>query len=287
MHYIQNHINTGSGRELSKSPTRGSLATIEKNRCLSEVSGTVSDRVSVDTEANWADHPAGALAALRAASLGSTGSTPLDEMVSECAERKFEKSHIQVEASVLSLSHCDRFCLCQCHQVTNLATPNHLGKILGRLFIGYIGLPLLSHRRCNVVTCRNERSQTRIRITYLFPFWFALRQVALTFTKVSSTFMWTLNFPVITQTSCPMIVHASLGSIEDVQGLLATDAAVLNAIDIISSKSPLHVGLRARNCDGVSDEHREQVALQCRQADLVRFLIQQGADVFVQDCNKK
>ena len=249
MHYTQNHINNGSGRESSKFPTRGSLATIEESRFLPEVSGIVSDRVSLDTEADWTDQPAGALAVLRAASLGSTGSTPRGEMVSDCAERKSEKSHIKVEAPVSSLFHCDRFCLCQCHQVTNLATPNHLGKILGRLFIGYIGLPLLSHRRCNVVTCRNERSQTRVRVTYLFPFWFALRQVALTITKASSTFMWTLNFPVITQSSCPMIVHTSLGSIEDVQGLLATDAAVLNAVDIIASKSPLHVGLCARNYD--------------------------------------
>lgn len=50
-----------------------------------------------------------------------------------------------------------------------------------------------------------------------------------------------------------MLVFTALGSIEKVQGLLATNAVVLNAIDIIASKSPLHVGTAINKCDGEAD----------------------------------
>ena len=62
--------------------------------------------------------------------------------------------------------------------------------------------------------------------------------------------MWTLSFPAVTQTGCSMLVLTSMGSIEKVQGLLATNAAILNAVDIMASKSPLHVGGAIGTCDG-------------------------------------
>ncbi len=167
---------------------------------------------------------------------------PPDQLVSMCGERKYDNSHIRIEASALSLRHCDRFCLCQCHKVTSIATPNPLGKVIGRLFIGYIGLPVLSHRTCNRITCRRESSQMKIRIAYLFPIWFALRLIALTITQASTTFMWTLSFPIVTQSNAPILVFSSLGSVEKIQALLATKAAVLNSIDSTANKSPLHVG---------------------------------------------
>ena len=238
--YIQSQMINEADGETFHSSTKDSTGKAEESRCLSEISGPFSGLTPSDIEADRTGQAARTPAMRRTA---SSGSAPLDVLVSACAERAPDDSHIRVEASVLPLYQCDRFCLCQCHRVTNLATPNHLGKVIGRLFIGYIGLPLLSHRTCNRVTCRHGRSQTRIRIAYLFPLWFALRLIALTITKASTTFMWTLSFPVVTQTSCPMLVLTSMGSIEKVQGLLATDAAVLNAIDIIASKSPLHVGI--------------------------------------------
>ena len=213
----------------------------------SKSSDAVSGLAKSDIEASWNDQPSKALAARMPA---SSRSPRLDEMVSVCAGKRSEYSHIRVEASVLSLQQCDRFCLCQCHKVTNLATPNPLGKLIGRLFIGYIGLPFLSHRTCSRITCRRGKSQMRLRIAYLFPLWFALRLIALTITKASTTFSCTLSFPAVTQTSCPMLVLTSLGSIEKVQGLLATNAAVLNAVDVMASKSPLHVGTAIDDWDG-------------------------------------
>lgn len=229
MQYIQGQMNTEAGRKQSSVSSQDTPIKFEETPRRSESLGAVSHWTASDIGANWTDHPVSDPTARPTAPLRPN------------LQGTHNTSHIRVEASVFSFNQCDQFCICQCHKVTNMATPSSLGKVIGRLFIGYIGLPLLSHRTCNRFTCRQGRSQTKIRIAYLFPLWFALRLIALTITKASTTFMWTLSFPVVTQSGCPMLVHTSLGSIEKVQRLLATNAAVLNAIDIIASKSPLHV----------------------------------------------
>ena len=158
-----------------------------------------------------------------------------------CSKERRSDTQIRVEASILPLHQCDQYCLCQCHQVTNLATPNACTDIIGRLFIGYIGLPLLSHQKCNRVTCKQGRTQARIRIAYLFPMWFALRLIALTITKASTTFMWTLSFPIVTQSATPLVIYTSLGNMTKVQSLLSSKEGTVNTIDATASKSPLHV----------------------------------------------
>ena len=170
---------------------------------------------------------------------------PFKELGSMYTGEKHGNAQIRVKASVLSLRQCDRFCICQCHQITNLATSNSLSTVLGRLFIGYIGLPLLSHSKCNQITCRHRKAQVRVRIVYLFPIWFALRLIALTITKSSTTFMWKLDFPVVTQTAAPMFVLTSLGNTADIQTLLGDNTSALNAVEVIASKSPLHVSIMA------------------------------------------
>ena len=234
-------------RESAGSCTYSSSGEAEGTRRKLNSSGGLSTSTHSDTEAEGKDDRSSSPAAHTTELSGSSWN---DDMVSISAERKSGDSHIRVEASFLPLHQCDRFCLCHCHKVTNLVTPNSLGRLIGRLFIGYVGLPLLSHRTCNRITCRRGRSQTTIRIAYLFPLWFALRLIALTITKASTTFMWTLSFPAVTQTGCSMLVLTSMGSIEKVQGLLATNAAILNAVDIMASKSPLHVGGAIGTCDG-------------------------------------
>lgn len=178
--------------------------------------------------------------------------------------------HIRVEGSVVQRRPCKQTCLCQCHKVTSSASSDTFNSVLGRLFISYVGLPLLSYRKCNHVACQNHQSVVgmRIRIAYLFPLWFALKLWALTIWKTSTTFMWKLDFPVITQTAAPVYVAASLGDIAELQTLLGSNFSLLNAIDATANKSPL------------------QVALQFRQVTVVSLLLRQGAEMHSQDCNK-
>ena len=152
--------------------------------------------------------------------------------------------HIRIEGSLVQRRPCKQTCLCHCHKVTSFATSSAITSILGRLCIGYVGLPLLSYRDCNRVTCQNHQSAAgmRIRIAYLFPLWFALKIWALTMWKTSRAFMWKLDFPVITQTAAPVHVTASLGDIAKLQNMLGSNSSLLNAIDATANKSPLQVG---------------------------------------------
>ena len=150
-------------------------------------------------------------------------------------------SHIRVEASVSSVSYQrDRLCLCQCHQVTTMASPGGWTRLLGRLFLGYTGLPLPT-KKCDRKSCQHGQVQTRIRVAYLFPFWFALRLFALTVTKASTSFMWKLDFPAVTSGSSDIFVQASLGNIDKIQSMLSVDAGAFNVLDSVANKSPLHV----------------------------------------------
>lgn len=121
-----------------------------------------------------------------------------------------------------------------------MATPCGWTKVLGRLFIGYTGLPTPA-KKCDRKSCKHGQSQTRIRVAYLFPFWFALRLMALTMTKASTSFMWKLDFPAVTDGTSDMFVHTSLGNIDKIQSMLSMDAGGFNVIDAVANKSPLHV----------------------------------------------
>ncbi|KAL8896422.1 MAG: hypothetical protein Q9192_003102 [Flavoplaca navasiana] len=196
-------------------------------------------------------------------------SMPFSNQVAQPLNVDQKYSHIRVEASVSSVSYQrDRLCLCRCHHVTTMATPGDWSRVLGRLFVGYTGLPLPS-KKCDRKSCQHGQVQTRIRVAYLFPFWFALRLFALTITRASTSFMWKLDFPAVTSGSSDLFVHASLGNIDKIQGMLSTDAGAFNVIDSVANKSPLHI------------------ALQFRQITSVSLLIDQGADMYVQDCNNK
>lgn len=166
---------------------------------------------------------------------------PLNNQLAQPLNTDEKYSHIRVEASVSSVSYQrDRRCLCRCHQVTTMATPGDWSRILGRLFVGYAGLPLPS-KKCDRKSCQHGRVETRIRVAYLFPFWFALRLFALTITKASTSFMWKLDFPAVTSSNSDLFVQASLGNIDKIQGMLSMDSGAFNVIDSVANKSPLHV----------------------------------------------
>ncbi|KAL8947627.1 MAG: hypothetical protein Q9222_006114 [Ikaeria aurantiellina] len=73
----------------------------------------------------------------------------------------------------------------------------------------------------------------------------------------------------VTPGNSDFYVQASLGNIEKLQGMLSLNAGSFNVIDSVAHKSPLHT------------------ALQFRQVATIAFLIEQGADMYVQDCNNK
>ena len=67
-------------------------------------------------------------------------------------------------------SICRPGCHCVCHVSRTSATPALVDRVLGRLFIGYAGLPLIS-AKCDVEEC--EKSQVpHVSLEYWFPLGF-------------------------------------------------------------------------------------------------------------------
>ncbi|KAH8432453.1 uncharacterized protein LDX57_010089 [Aspergillus melleus] len=65
---------------------------------------------------------------------------------------------------------CRSGCPCACHLQQKSSSPALLNRVLGRLFVGYAGLPLFSPK-CSVTTCRKSRA-SQVNMEYWFPLGF-------------------------------------------------------------------------------------------------------------------
>ena len=70
-----------------------------------------------------------------------------------------------------SRSTCTSPCTCRCHRISRWASPYHLSSLLGRLFTGYIGLPITTPT-CNRNECQRVY-QPSVSLRYYFPQWLA------------------------------------------------------------------------------------------------------------------
>lgn len=80
-------------------------------------------------------------------------------------------------------SACASWCSCRCHFKRSLKSPKFLRDILGSLFLGYSGLPILAPP-CNESSCR-RRSSPAVDITYYFPFWFLSKVFSVNLSLIS------------------------------------------------------------------------------------------------------
>lgn len=70
---------------------------------------------------------------------------------------------------------CRPNCTCTCHLEHTSNTSGYLDRILGRLFVGYSGLPLLN-TRCDVEKCQRSQSPS-VSAEYWFPLGFCWSQI--------------------------------------------------------------------------------------------------------------
>ena len=68
---------------------------------------------------------------------------------------------------------CTSSCTCRCHNRLAWTSPTWLSPLLGQIFAGYAGLPVLS-AYCDQLDCQRGSEQF-VSIQYFFPSWFALR----------------------------------------------------------------------------------------------------------------
>lgn len=72
---------------------------------------------------------------------------------------------------------CPVWCSCMCHRQSTYQQPMWARSLLGNLFVGYTGLPIVTPR-CTETTCRRQ-SGVFIEATYSFPSWFLDRIILL------------------------------------------------------------------------------------------------------------
>ncbi|CAG8018580.1 unnamed protein product [Penicillium salamii] len=65
---------------------------------------------------------------------------------------------------------CRTGCPCSCHVQQKTTSPALLNRVLGRLFVGYAGLPLFSPK-CDLEACRKSRA-SQVSLEYWFPLGF-------------------------------------------------------------------------------------------------------------------
>lgn len=82
---------------------------------------------------------------------------------------------INTQTLRISTSHripCRSWCPCACHakRKLNLTAPGMMQSLLGKIFVGYSGLPVLNEA-CDFRGCRDRQNATA-SIEYWFPWWF-------------------------------------------------------------------------------------------------------------------
>jgi len=80
-----------------------------------------------------------------------------------------------VNFHVRGVAQCEGSCKCSCHFRFRYRTPQLLDRVVGALFVGYAGLPLL-RPTCNIGTCLNQLTRS-LQVSYTFPAWLLAKTV--------------------------------------------------------------------------------------------------------------
>lgn len=88
---------------------------------------------------------------------------------------------------------CTGLCKCNCHQSKNLSSPPWLRGLIGLLFIGYTGSPILNRNLpCSERLCQKNSSSLLI-VKYYFPSCFLSRMITLRDRRTPTDSQW-VNF---------------------------------------------------------------------------------------------
>ena len=71
---------------------------------------------------------------------------------------------------------CEIWCDCACHKRIRTRSPQMLQSIVGSIFVGYVGLPMLTPPCTNLKCIRT--SESFVQVNYYFPQWFLARVVS-------------------------------------------------------------------------------------------------------------
>ena len=144
----------------------------------------------------------------------------------------------------LRQTKCEQWCDCRCHTYKRASATQGLQSILGTLFLGYTGLPIVTPE-CSNSRCR-RCSESYVQFNYFFPSWFLTWAVSAAIrtsgSKIPEIKLRVLN---LRGTYEKVFQSAISGDADSIQFLFKTGRASVRDISDDSGHSPLHVGLYA------------------------------------------
>lgn len=156
---------------------------------------------------------------------------------------------------------CAPGCRCSCHKNSRSTTPAIMDRVLGRLFLGYAGLPLLSPK-CSNRDCQKAQVP-HVSLEYWFPLGFLWSQII----RVQGSF---------SQTSGPQFQIKTMRRVSDaapcVKFALEGNMPALKDLFVRGLASPQDVS-------GTRGYSLLRWALYGKQYDTCQFLVHAGADM--------
>jgi hypothetical protein len=134
---------------------------------------------------------------------------------------------------------CPSPCNCACHQQQHFGSSNFLHQLLGSLFIGYTGLPLITPQCTS--SCQ-RRSAPMLLIRYYFPMWLLLRLVWLISIKMGQhSLKFSLEFRRTVPNNADVFHVTACGDIESLRVLFGRKKASPMDVDSRDGRSAFHL----------------------------------------------
>ena len=110
---------------------------------------------------------------------------PRPDQITIPSEKSIDTQTLRVSAS--QRIPCRSWCPCACHakQKLKLIAPGMMESVLGKMFVGYSGLPVLN-KPCDFRSCRDRQNATAT-MDYWFPWWFVSMNLKLHLTYLPWT----------------------------------------------------------------------------------------------------
>lgn len=131
-------------------------------------------------------------------------------------------------------SSCGSGCYCACHKQESTATPKFVNRVLGQLFIGYAGMPLLSPK-CDSPICQKAQSPS-VSLEYWFPlgfFWSQIVRLQIAY-RANLGPQTALNTLRQVPDSSPCVEYALSGNIDGLKELFQSGTA--SPVDVSSTR---------------------------------------------------
>jgi len=135
---------------------------------------------------------------------------------------------------------CRTGCSCACHKRHQVQTPRILDHLIGTLFLGYSGLPMVTPS-CNESSCR-QRSIPSTQMTYYFPRWFLQRAISLAIMLLPNDGpVASLRVQRAVSGSSKIFDYANIGDVDGMKRLFSSGLASPHDVRFDSGTSALQV----------------------------------------------